>query len=93
MTRKTQQTDFYANSIIEDVRSRFVNEETTKYTEHEIERVYEFDDGCVVKYEWRSREKSGKSSGFNHRFSIIKAPKPNPEKVKVGVIREIGFPD
>jgi hypothetical protein len=93
MSRKTQATDFYANSIIEDVRSRFTHEETTKFTEHEIERVYEFEDGCVVKYEWRSGGRGGKSGGYNHRFSIVKPPKPNPEKIQKGVIREIPFTD
>ena len=93
MTKKSQTTDFYANSIIEDVRSRFVHEETTRFTDKEIERLYEFEDGALVKYEWRSPEGRSGNSGFNHRFSIVRAPKPNPNKIKVGVIREIGFPD
>jgi len=93
MTRKSQTTDYYANSIIEDVRTRFTHEETTKYTDKEIERIYEFDDGAVVKYEWRAPEGRAGSGGFNHRFSIVKPPKPNPHKIKVGVIREIGFPE
>ena len=93
MTKKSQTTDFYANSIIEDVRSRFAHEETTRFTDKEIERLYEFEDGAVVKYEWRSPEGRSGNSGFNHRFSIVRPPKPNPNKIKVGVIREIGFPD
>ncbi len=93
MARKSQTTDFYANSIIEDVRSRFISEETTKFTDSEIERIYEFEDGAVVKYEWRSPDGRSARDGFNHRFSIVKVPKPNPNKIKVGVIREIGFPE
>ena len=93
MARKPNHTDYYANSIIEDVRSRFASEETVKFTDSEIERVYEFDDGAVVRYEWRSGGRGGGADGFNHRFSIVKPPKPNPHKIKKGVIRVIGFPD
>lgn len=93
MSKNSQNPDFYANSIIEDVRSRFVSEETTKYTDDEIERIYEFDDGAVVKYEWRSTARGANDGGFNHRFTMVKPPKPNPAKIKTGVIREIGFPE
>lgn len=93
MTKSSQHAEFYANSIIEDVRSRFVHEETTKFTEDEIERMYEFEDGALVKYEWRKGSRGSGGEGFNHRFSIVRPPKPNPDKVKVGVIREIGFPE
>ncbi|HUF05267.1 MAG TPA: hypothetical protein VMM38_13970 [Aridibacter sp.] len=93
MSKNSQNADFYANSIIEDVRSRFASEETTKFTDDEIERIYEFEDGAVVKYEWRSGGRGSGGEGFNHRFTMVKPPKPNPNKLKKGVIREIGFPD
>lgn len=92
MSKNSQNSDFYANSIIEDVRSRFTHEETTKFTDDEIERIYEFEDGAVVKYEWRKGGR-GRGGGFNHRFTMVKPPKPNPNKLKKGVIREIGFAD
>lgn len=92
MSKNSQNSDFYADSIIEDVRSRFTSEETTKFTDNEIERIYEFEDGAVVKYEWRSGGR-GAGDGFNHRFTLVTPPKPNPNKLKKGVIREIGFPD
>ncbi|REJ79007.1 MAG: hypothetical protein DWQ47_06065 [Acidobacteria bacterium] len=93
MTKNSQHSDFYANSIIEDVRSRFISEETTRFTDSEIERMYEFEDGALVKYEWRAGSRGSNDGGFNHRFTIVKPPKPNPHKLKKGVIREIGFPD
>ena len=89
MTNK--HTNLYVTSIIEDVQTRFVREETVKYSETEIVRSYEFEDGAVVKYEWQSAP--GKKAGeqFNHRFTLTTAPKPNPNKLRKGVIRVIDY--
>ena len=89
MSKKLNHTDYYTNSIIDDVRTRFVSEETTKYTGSEIVRIYEFDDGAVVKYEWREAPRGEVSDSFNHRFTIVKPPRPNPHKLKKGVIKVI----
>ncbi len=83
-------TKMYVNSIIEDVQTRFVNEKTISYSETKIERLYEFEDGAVVKYEWQSPIEAKKTK-FNHRFTLTSLPKPNPDKLKAGVIRIINY--
>ncbi|MFV0388895.1 MAG: hypothetical protein ACK5NT_09070 [Pyrinomonadaceae bacterium] len=91
MTNKeSKATKMYINSIIEDVQTRFVSEETTFFSENRIERMYEFADGAIVKYEWQSPFESG-ADGFNHKFTLSTPPKPNPEKLKVGVLRVITY--
>lgn len=93
MRKKPPHTEIYVTSIIQDIRTRFVSEETTKHTAGEIERIYEFEDGAVVKYEWRSAEKRGRKPEFNHRISIVKPPRPNPHKIRKGVIKVLSHPD
>ncbi|MGI8670336.1 MAG: hypothetical protein ACR2J3_10910 [Aridibacter sp.] len=93
MSRKTNHTDIYVTSIIEDIQTRFTNEETLKFIEgREIEREYTFEDGAVIKYEWQDAPRSGSADKFNHRFTLITPPKPNPQKLKKGVIKEINYP-
>jgi hypothetical protein len=92
MSRKTNHTNIYVTSIIEDIQTRFIKEETTKFTESQIEREYTFEDGALVKYEWQDAPRSGSSEKFNHRFTLVKPPKPNPHKLKEGVIKEINYP-
>lgn len=92
MSRKADHTSIYVTSIVEDIQTRFAREETTNYSEGYIEREYTFEDGAVVKYEWQDGPRSG-SGKFNHRFTLVKPPKPNPHKLKSGVIREINYPD
>ncbi len=91
MTRKTNHTDIYVTSIIEDIQTRFVHEETVKYSETKIERSYKFEDGAVVKYEWQSGPGEADEEKYNHRFTLANPPKPNPNKLKKGVIRTIEF--
>ncbi len=91
MSKKISDTDLYVNSIIEDVQTRFVSEETIIYSDTEIERNYEFEDGAIVRYEWRSGPGKAADEKYNHRFTLSSLPKPNPKKIKKGVIRMIGF--
>ena len=91
MTRKISHTDIYVTSIVEDIQTRFVNEETLKYSETEIERLYEFEDGATVKYEWQCGPGKAADEKYNHRFTLATPPKPNPNKLKKGIIRTIGF--
>ncbi|HQU84776.1 MAG TPA: hypothetical protein PKY59_16675 [Pyrinomonadaceae bacterium] len=84
----------YAAIIMNDEREKIVKETPTIYTEEFIERVYEFADGAVVKYEWQSTP-DGRTSAeekFNHRFSLVKTPQPNPHKLKEGIISQINYP-
>lgn len=93
MSRIKNHTSIYVTSIIEDIQTRFINEETTKFTENFIEREYTFEDGAVIKYEWQDAPRGGSSDKFNHRFTLISPPKPNPNKLKAGVIKEIFYPN
>ncbi len=93
MSRTKNHTSIYVTSIIEDIQTRFVKEETTKFTEDFIEREYTFEDGAVIKYEWQLAPRSGSAGKFNHRFTLITPPKPNPNKLKTGVIKEINYPE
>ncbi len=91
MSKTNKQLKMYVTSIIEDIQTRFVNEKTLKYSERRIERVYEFEDGAEVKYEWQSAPGKAADQDYNHRFSLVKPPMPNPEKLKNGVIKVIEF--
>ncbi len=84
----------YADMIIEDDLSHVVSEEPVVYTDKEIRRVYEFDDGAVVEYEWQGTTDGRRSASgiFNHRFTMTKTPSPNPDKLKKGVIKTIMYP-
>ena len=91
MSENKKQINMYVTSIIEDIRTRFTNEETTKFSEDFIERIYTFEDGAVIKYEWQNGERSGSKDKFNHRFTLETLPKPNPNKLKKGVIKTINY--
>lgn len=84
----------YANIIMNDERDQIVSETPTVYEDDRIERVYEFDDGAVVKYEWQSTPdgRTSPDGKYNHRFTLEKLPSPNPGKLKKGVIRVINYP-
>ncbi len=85
-------TDIYVTSITEDLRERFVRDETLIFDERKIERIYEFEDGAVVKYEWRDASAANSfDENFNHRFTLEKLPSPNPHKLEKGVIRTIEY--
>lgn len=84
----------YAYIIIRDETEKIKNEIPTIYTEDKIERIYEFHDGAIVKYEWQSAP-TGRTSAeelYNHKFSLINLPNPNPNNFEKGVIKVINYP-
>ncbi len=84
----------YADIIIRDEREKIINETPTVFTDDKIERIYEFGDGAIVKYEWQSSP-DGRTSAvgrFNHQFSLTTLPSPNPHKFKKGIIKVINYP-
>ena len=84
----------YAEIIMRDEREKIVTETPTIYEDERIERIYEFADCAVVKYEWQSTP-DGRTSAteeFNHRFTLINLPTPNPNGFKKGIIKEINYP-
>jgi hypothetical protein len=84
----------YADIILADERDKIVTETPTIYEDDRIERVYEFDDGAVVKYEWQSTlgGRTSPDGKYNHRFTLEKLPELNPGKLKKGVIKVINYP-
>jgi hypothetical protein len=89
-----QKSEEYADIIIRDERERIVSEKPTVYTDEKIERIYEFEDGAVIKYEWQNCE-TGRTSAtprYNHKFTLVKLPSPNPHKFKTGVVKVINYP-
>ncbi|MEP6900281.1 MAG: hypothetical protein ABJA66_00945 [Actinomycetota bacterium] len=84
----------YAEIIMRDEREKIVAETPIIYTDDKIERIYEFADGAIVKYEWQSTP-DGRTSAeeiFNHRFTLLSLPKPNPNGFKKGIIKAINYP-
>ncbi len=77
----------YAAIIMRDETDDILSETPTVYENARIERVYEFTDGAVVKYEWQDAS----LRQFNHRFTLVKPPSLNPEKLKAGVIKTIDY--
>ncbi len=93
MSRKINHSNIYVTSIIEDIQTRFTNEVTIEYNEGEsMEREYTFEDGAVITYEWQNAPRSGSSEKYNHRFTMKTLPKPNPHKLKKGLIKVINYP-
>lgn len=78
----------YAEIIMNDDRGRIMNETSDVFESDYIRRIYEFEDGAVVHYEWRSADSNAKGK-YNHRFTLEEPPKPNPGKFKKGVILSI----
>ncbi|MCU1290336.1 MAG: hypothetical protein JWN60_2565 [Acidobacteria bacterium] len=94
MKKEAQTAEDYANIILNDEREKIVTETPTVYTDDVIERIYTFADGAVVKYEWQNSP-SGRTSAaerYNHRFSLIETPQPNPLDLKKGIIKVINYP-
>ena len=77
----------YAAIIMRDETDEIVSETPTVYENARIERVYEFTDGAVVKYEWQDVS----LRQFNHRFTLVKPPLLNPENLTGGVIKTINY--
>ena len=84
----------YAEIIMNDEREKIVAETPTVYESDKIERIYEFADGAIVKYEWQSTPGGRTSAGeiFNHRFTLEALPESNPNKFKKGIIKVINYP-
>ena len=84
----------YADIIMRDERETIVSETPTVYETDRIERVYEFNDGAVVKYEWQATPdgRTSKTGEFNHRFTLTTVPDPNPHGFKKGIIKIIDYP-
>lgn len=89
--KSNKYTNFYVTSVIQDIQTRFVNEKTTKFSLNRIERTYEFDDGAVIIYEWQDSAGANDPDHYNHRFTLKRPPKPNPHKLKKGVIKTIAY--
>ena len=81
----------YADIIMRDEREKIVRETPTVYETEKIERVYELADGAVVKYEWQDFPAGDSKEKYNHRFTLITPPKPNPHKLKAGIIKTIEY--
>ena len=77
----------YVEIIMRDEIEEIASETPTIYENARIERIYEFKDGAVVKYEWQDLS----LMQFNHRFTLVKPPSPNPGKLSAGVIRTIDY--
>lgn len=77
----------YVAIILRDETDKIVTETPTVYENARIERVYEFTDGAVVKYEWQDVS----LRHFNHRFTLVQPPSPNPGKLSAGVIKTIDY--
>lgn len=94
MKKQVQTAEEYVNIILNDEREKIVSETPTAYSEDVIERIYEFADGAVVKYEWQNSPLGRTSAAelFNHRFILIETPVPNPNGLKRGVIKVINYP-
>ena len=89
--KTNKHTNYYVTSIIQDIQTRFIEEKTTKFSLSHIERTYEFDDGAIVVYEWQDSAGVGNEGHFNHKFTLKRPPKPNPHKLKKGVIKVIEY--
>ena len=81
----------YAEIILRDEREKITKETPTIYETEQIERIYEFHDGAVVRYEWQSFPGHNAAEKYNHRFTLLTAPSPNPHKLKAGIIKTIDY--
>ena len=87
-------TEEYADIIMRDEREKIIRETPTVYETDKIERIYEFADGAIVKYEWQSTPdgRTSEDGKFNHRFTLITLPTPNPNNFKKGIVKVINYP-
>jgi hypothetical protein len=84
----------YANIIMLDEREKIVKETPTVFKDDYLERVYEFDDGAVVSYEWQGAAdgRTSPDEKYNHRFTLTGLPSPNLAGLKKGVLKVINYP-
>jgi hypothetical protein len=87
MSKQQTAQDNYVNIITRDETEKIASERPVMYENDRLERLYEFHDGAVVRYEWQEAS----LGGFNHRFSLVTPPDPNPNNLTTGVITEIGY--
>jgi hypothetical protein len=85
-----QSAEEYADIIMRDEREKIVTETPTVYREDRIERIYEFADGAVVRYEWQN---APAAEPFNHRWTLVELPAPNPHRLKKGIIKVVNYSD
>lgn len=85
-----QNAEKYVAIIMRDDLSMIAGEETIVYEAARIERLYKFHDGAIMRYEWQDSSIVG--DRFNHRFSLVEPPSPNPEGLERGVVKVIGHP-
>ncbi len=85
--------DRYVQIIMHDERENIVSETPTVFEDDYIVRVYEFEDGAVVNYEWRNLpdERISLEDRFNHRFTLEKLPLGNPANLEKGIIEVIYY--
>jgi hypothetical protein len=81
----------YADIVIRDEREKIVSEKPTVYSEDKIERIYEFQDGAILLYEWQSLPPEDSKDKYNHKFTLITLPEPNPRKFKTGIVKVINY--
>ncbi len=80
----------YVEIIMNDELSMIAAEQTIVYEAARIERLYKFHDGAMMRYEWQDSSIVG--DRFNHRFSLVEPPSPNPNDLQRGVVRIIDHP-
>jgi hypothetical protein len=91
MSKKNDPAEQYAEIILRDEREKIARETPTVYETDKIERLYEFHDGAVVRYEWQSFPGNNSKEKYNHRFTLVTVPSPNPHKLKSGIIKTIDY--
>ena len=91
MKKNIQNAEEYADAILTDEREKIAAETPTVFTDDKIERVYEFRDGAIVKYEWQSFPGASGAEKYNHRFTLLKPPTPNDSNLKKGIIKVINY--
>jgi hypothetical protein len=77
----------YVGIILRDETDEIASETPTVYERNRIERVYVFPDGAVVKYEWQDLS----LRQFNHQFTLVEPPTPNPDNLRAGIIKTIDY--
>ncbi|HEY0657611.1 MAG TPA: hypothetical protein VGD05_04010 [Pyrinomonadaceae bacterium] len=94
MEKDLKTTESYVDIILNDEREKIVSETPTEYGNDKIERIYEFEDGAIVKYEWQNSPTGRTSTAerYNHRFTLIKTPLANSKAFKEGIIKVINYP-
>lgn len=90
MKKNIQNAAEYAEIILNDEREKIATETPTVFTDDKIERVYEFGDGAVVKYEWQSQP-AASTEKYNHRFTLLDPPTANSGNLKKGIIKVIDY--